>query len=99
MAVPVSAKAEHRVTRELIAAGADGPMTAQPLDGLSFARGRALHRLVRAGVVREAQGGRYWLDGAAYERWRAARVQRVMWVLVMMGVLFVVLIVLRMMGR
>ena len=99
MAVPVSAKAARRITRELISAGADGPLTAQPLDRLSLARERALRRLVRAGVVREAQGGRYWLDGAAYERWHATRMRRVMWVLVLMGVLFVVLTVLRSTGR
>lgn len=95
MAVPVTAKAARRITRELMASGADGPATAQPLDRLSFARRRALERLLRAGVVRDAGGGRYWLDGATYEQWHAARINRVLWVLMFMGVLFAVLIVLR----
>jgi len=98
MAVPVSAEAAGMITRELMSSGADGPMTARPLDRLSFARQRALRRLLRAGVVREAQGGRYWLDIATYEAWRARRMQRGMWVLLLMGVLFAVLVVLRIVG-
>ena len=99
MAVPAAAKAVRRITRGLVAAGADGPMTAQPLDGLAFAGRRALARLLRAGVVRDAGGGRYWLDGAAYERWHAARLNRVLWVLMVMGVLFAVLVVLGIVTR
>ncbi|HET7229512.1 MAG TPA: hypothetical protein VFJ16_05885 [Longimicrobium sp.] len=94
MAVPAAAKAARKITRGLMAAGADRPATAQPLDGLSFVRGRALRRLLRAGVVREAEGGRYWLDGAAYEAWHARRMHRAMWMLLFMGVLFAVLVVL-----
>ena len=94
MAVPVAAKAARSVTRALLASGADRPETAQPLDALSFPRRRALERLLRAGVVREADGGRYWLDGAAYERWRAARLGRVMWVLLVVAAAMVALAVL-----
>jgi hypothetical protein len=94
MAVPVSVKAARSVTRALLAAGADRPETAQPLDGLSLPRRRALQRLLRDGVVRQAGDGRYWLDGAAFERWRAARLQRVMWVLLVVAAAMVALAVL-----
>ena len=93
MAVPVAAKAARSVTRSLLAAGADRCETAQPLGDLSLPRRRALQRLLRQGVVREA-GGRYWLDGAAYERWRAARLQRVMWILLLVAAAMVALAIL-----
>jgi hypothetical protein len=94
MAVPVAVKAARNVTRALLAAGADRPETAQRLEGLSFPRRRALQRLVRDGVVREAGDGRYWLDGAAFDRWRATRLQRVMWVLLVVAAAMVALAVL-----
>jgi hypothetical protein len=93
MAVPVAAKAARSVTRALLAAGADRPETAQPLEDLSFPRRRALQRLLRQGVVREA-GGRYWLDGAAYARWSAARLRRVLSILLVVAVAMVALAVL-----
>ena len=92
MVANAAAHAERRITRTLLAEGADGPATAQPLD-VSFVRRRALRRLVGAGVVREAEPGRYWLDGAAYEAWRAARLSRVLWMLMVVGVLLAVGIV------
>jgi hypothetical protein len=98
MAVPVAAKAARHITRTLIAEGADRPATAQPLD-VSFARKRALQRLVRNGVVRETEPGRYWLDGAAYDAWRAARLNRVLWMLMVVGVMLVVGIVLGMVRK
>ncbi|HEU4561595.1 MAG TPA: hypothetical protein VFS20_27465 [Longimicrobium sp.] len=67
--------------------------TAQPLDGLSLPRRRALQRLLRQGVVREADG-RYWPDGAAYAHWSAARLRRVLWILLVVAVAMVVLTVL-----
>jgi hypothetical protein len=94
MAVPVAVKAARSVTRALLAAGADRPETARPLEGLSFPRRRALQRLLRESVVHEAGEGRYWLDGAAFERWRATRLQRVMWVLLVVAAAMVALAVL-----
>jgi hypothetical protein len=98
MVVHAAAHAERRITRALLAEGADGPATAQPLE-VSFVRRRALKRLVRHGVVREAEPGRYWLDGAAYDAWRAARLSRVLWMLMVVGVLLAVGIVLGMIGQ
>jgi len=95
MVVHAAAHAERRITRALLAEGADRPATAQPLD-VSFVRRRALRRLVHSGVVREAEPGRYWLDGAAYDAWRAARLSRVLWMLLVVGVLLAVGIVLGM---
>jgi hypothetical protein len=93
MVVHAAAHAERRITRALLAEGADGPATAQPLE-VSFVRRRALKRLVRHGVVHEAEPGRYWIDSAAYESWRAARLNRVLWMLMIVGVAMVVLAVL-----
>jgi hypothetical protein len=94
MAVPVAIKAERHVTRALMDAGAIAPGSAQALDNLSFVRRRALGRLVSDGIVREAALGRYWLDLAAHEKWRAARLNRMLWVMMFMGVLLAILIVL-----
>jgi hypothetical protein len=54
------------------------PGAAQPFAPARAIDGRALERLVAAGAVGDAGGGRYWLDPAGYGAWRAARRRRVL---------------------
>jgi hypothetical protein len=91
MAVPPIIHAEHRVVRGLRDASATGPESAAPVAATRMLDGRALHRLLHAGVVREAGAGRYWLEVGTYRDYRRARRTRA---LMMMGVaVFVVLVI------
>jgi hypothetical protein len=90
MAVPPIIHAEHRVARGLRDAGATGPESAAPVPATHPLDGRALERLVSAGVVREAGAGRYWLVAGTYGAYRRERRKRA---LIVLGVgLFVVLV-------
>jgi hypothetical protein len=90
MAVPPIIHAEHRVVRGLRNAGATAPGAARSLPATRSIDGRALERLVGAGVVREQGAGRYYLDDAAYRAYRGERRKRV---LIVLGLgLFVVLV-------
>ena len=63
--VPAGLIAERRVVNKLMLANAVSPETAtQPgeMDGLRWIQARRLAKLVDAGVVREPQPGRYYLD-------------------------------------
>lgn len=76
MAVPPILHAEHRLARGLSRAGATTPGAAQPVSSTRAIDGRALERLAAAGAVRDAGGGRYWLDEAAYGAYRGERRRR-----------------------
>jgi len=93
MAVPVAVKLERSLTRRLIEENASAPERAIAMD-LGFPRRRALGRLLRAGVIREAQPGIYWLDPAAYADYRIVRRNRMRWVILFLSVLVAVLMVL-----
>jgi hypothetical protein len=86
MAVPQIVRAEHHVVRRLRAAGALSPDTAQPVGEVTLLELRGLARLIQARAVREFEG-RVYLDEAAYDAFRAARIRRA--VLVLAGVLAV----------
>lgn len=78
----------RRLTRALKRAGADAPERAITVgaDGLS---GWWLHRLISADVIQKTPAGLYWLDRAAYGRYRRVRMVRVAIVLGLAGVAWV----------
>lgn len=69
----VLAGVERRLVRELEERRAFSSSTAVPLDPGHVVRRRRLDRLVRAGVVREARPGHYWLESAVWEAYVARR--------------------------
>ena len=93
--VPPIVHAEHRVARRLRHAGATSPGAARPLEEERPLDGRALRRLLDAGVVRDAGGGRFFLDEAAYAEFRAIRRKRA---LTAVAVIVVILAVLTLSG-
>lgn len=54
-------------------AGITAPEHARSLSDLGIRRGRAIRLLERRGVLVEVEEQRYYLDAAAYERWRKRR--------------------------
>jgi hypothetical protein len=68
---PVRVIAERHLTERLLQTNAVSPGSGQPLEGLTWAEGRALRRLIAADVVREEGDKRYYLYAPAY----AARVR------------------------
>lgn len=80
VAVAASRAAEQKVIRALRDCAATEPDFAVelPRRGLSDA---ALRRLMRAGVVVQADEGRLWLDEQELEQWRAGRRSRVLLIL------------------
>lgn len=89
--VPVPVIAARRITNQLIAAGALAPERAQPIDVPFPGRRLAIDRLLHAGVLNEAGSERYWIDALALERWHAARLRRVLAVMLVLGLLFALL--------
>lgn len=72
-------------------AGATSPEHARSLSDLGIRNGISIKLLRRRGVLVEAGSERYYLDEAAYERWRKRR--RIIFV-VMLGVVAIAAIVL-----
>jgi len=62
----------RQMFRRLNAAGATNPAAAQPIKATGMS-GFWRRRLLAAGVLRPADGDRYWLD---YETWRAYQGRR-----------------------
>jgi hypothetical protein len=89
MAVPARAIAEYHVCQRLLQANAVWPGSGQPLENLRATEGRALNRLVRAGVIRDEGQSRYYLYAPAYAARIDARRQRKL-----MAMLFLVIAVL-----
>ena len=90
-AVPAGVIAERRVVTRLMLANAVSADTATPLDGLRWVQARRLAKLVEAGVVRESQPGRYYLEIPALAERMTARRQRVaIATLLVFGALFVI---------
>jgi hypothetical protein len=77
-APPYGAIAERRLIQRLLAADAVRADSAHALDHLRAIEQRRLRRLISAGVVREAGGGRYYLDPPALAARMASRRVRVM---------------------
>lgn len=90
--VPPIIHAEHRVARRLRGAGATQLGAAQPVPEGRAIDGRALDRLITAGAVRDAGGGRFYLDEAAYQAYRGERRKRAMIALAAIGLVFLVLV-------
>ena len=78
MPVPYRAIAERRVADRLLRANAVWPGSGQPLENLRASHGRALRRLVAAGVIREEGAGRYYLYAPAYAAHMAGRRRRIL---------------------
>lgn len=57
-------KGRRRVLETLILQGATRPSTAKPLTGLKKLEQRQLQRLLRQGVVREAEPGTFYVEEA-----------------------------------
>ena len=76
-----AAEAERRALERFRVADATRPERARPLDPLGLTPGSALDSLMRAGLVRDAGGGRYWLDEAAVAARRHAASPRAVKVL------------------
>jgi hypothetical protein len=74
---PVRVIAERHLTERLLQTNAVSPGSGQPLEGLTWAEGRALHRLIAADVVREDGDNRYYLYAPAYAARVRSRRQRV----------------------
>jgi hypothetical protein len=73
---PVRVVAERHVTDRLLQTNAVWPGSGQPLEGLTWAEGRALQRLTAADVVREDGDKRFYLYAPAYAAHTRARRQR-----------------------
>ena len=69
-------RAERRLVGRLREAGATVAERAVALGGERAVAALKLWRLTRAGAVREATPGRYYLDGARYATYREARRRR-----------------------
>ena len=65
-------RAERRLIEGLRRAGAVNAGAARPLDPKGFQVGR-LEKLVEAGVILEAAPGVYYVDEAAYQRYRQSK--------------------------
>ena len=77
MPVPNRAIAERLVIDRLLQANAVWPGSGQPLERLRASHGRALKRLVAAGVIREEGDGPFYLYAPAYAAHMANRRKRV----------------------
>ena len=74
--VPPGAIAERRLIDRLLRANAIDPPSGIVLDNLSFVQERRLKKLVGLGVIREEDGGRYYLFAPALaERMRSRRLR------------------------
>jgi hypothetical protein len=73
---PVRVIAERHVTDRLLQTNAVSPGSGQPLEGLTWAEGRALQRLIAADVVHEDGDKRFYLYAPAYAAHTRARRQR-----------------------
>ncbi len=60
------------LTKQLKAKGATSARTASPLDLSASGTSATLRSLIKQGYVRDAGGGRYWLDEARVARASAA---------------------------
>jgi hypothetical protein len=65
-------RAERQLIEGLRRAGAVNAGAARPLDAKGFQVGR-LEKLLEAGVILEAAPGVYYVDEAAYERYRQGK--------------------------
>ena len=89
--VPPIIHAEHRLARRLRNEGATSPRDARTVETRRALDGRALRRLIEAGVVRDAGGGRFYIDEAAYGELRAARRTRSLSIIGIILFIFMVL--------
>ena len=76
VAVNAGAIAERRVIMRLMRANAMSVEHSQPLDDLNWMQARRLQRLLNAGVVRQSQPGRYYLDAPSLADRLTSRRQR-----------------------
>lgn len=91
MSVPPIIHAEHRLARRLSGAGATSPGAARPVETRRMLDGRALRRLIEAGAVRDAGGGRFYVDEAAHGALRAAGRRRALSIIAIILFIFMVL--------
>jgi hypothetical protein len=95
MPVPPGAVAERRLVDRLLRANAISPAAGVPLDGLRRADARRLRKLVALGVIREEDGGRYYLFAPALAdrlRSRHRRIAAVLLIVVLLMLLAVALV-------
>ena len=73
--------------RSFVRLQAVSPQSAVTPAALKTRQGLIFRRLQRQGVIVAAEGGRYYLDQARYERWRSARRRRVIVILATLATL------------
>lgn len=74
--VPAGIIAERRLIHRLMRANAVSPAAGVVLDGLGWVEQRRLGKLVALGVIREEDGGRYYIFAPALaERMRTRRLR------------------------
>ncbi|MFZ4573797.1 MAG: hypothetical protein ACOYN0_05325 [Phycisphaerales bacterium] len=85
--------ARNRIVRRFVGAGALSVETARSLDELGVSRGLIVRRMIERGVLKEAPGGRLWLDEVANAESRR-RARRYAAIAVGLGAVVVAMIVL-----
>jgi hypothetical protein len=94
MPVPAAAIAERRLIDRLLRADAVSPAAGIVLDGLRWVEQRRLAKLVSLGVVREEDGGRYYIYAPALaDRIRTRRIRLVVAVMTVIVLMLIVVAV------
>ena len=88
----VIAAARKRVLAALRSASATSPSLAHRLDDLDRMASRQLQHLVKQGVVKEVDPGRYYLDESAHADWQARMRKRALVTMIVITIVGLVLI-------